>query len=404
MKLSDLPSGTFPIPFAASAGGGFIRTVPVASQIGITDGAASLTDGFPPLNFLPVGSGGTPPFGQDTNGILNQITQWTRWQNAGALVKYKSAFSTDVGGYPQGAIVASATNSGVVWLCLADDNTTDPDSSSAANWAGLLTNIGSSGLSPTIYVRTDGNDNNTGNSNTAGGALATIAAALAKLQSRYYLAGGIGTVQLGNAGTYTFPGQVSALGGSIHIVGDPSNQSSYIISGAGPGSGSSALLSAVAGNVTLSGVTVVNAGSIPTNSNVSAVSSGAQLFLQNVTLGTSAITVQSLMLASAGGGIVIGSGCILNGAANTAMLAQSASITIGGNISMASSPSYSIAMAQATVNGSILLASSAFTITGSASGSRYSATLNGVINTAGGGANYFPGSTAGSTATGGQYA
>lgn len=130
MKASDIPSETFPIPFADSAGGGYIRQVPVASQIGITNGAASLTDGFPPLNFLPVGSGGVPPFGQDMNGVLNQITQWTRWQNAGALVIYDSGFSAAIGGYPKGAILSSTT-AGNVWLCTVDDNTSNPDAAGA---------------------------------------------------------------------------------------------------------------------------------------------------------------------------------------------------------------------------------------------------------------------------------
>jgi hypothetical protein len=40
---------------------------------------------------------------------------------------------------------------------------------------------------------------------------------------------------------------------------------------------------------------------------------------------------------------------------------------------------------------------------GSATGTRYVANSNAVINTNGGGASYFPGSVAGSTATGGQY-
>lgn len=43
------------------------------------------------------------------------------------------------------------------------------------------------------------------------------------------------------------------------------------------------------------------------------------------------------------------------------------------------------------------------TYTGSATGIRYSAVLNGVINTFSAGASFFPGSVAGSTATGGQY-
>jgi hypothetical protein len=44
------------------------------------------------------------------------------------------------------------------------------------------------------------------------------------------------------------------------------------------------------------------------------------------------------------------------------------------------------------------------TFTGAATGSRYGASTNGVVNTFGGGASYFPGNAAGSTATGGQYA
>lgn len=40
----------------------------------------------------------------------------------------------------------------------------------------------------------------------------------------------------------------------------------------------------------------------------------------------------------------------------------------------------------------------------SVTGQRYSVATNGVINTLGGGASYFPGSTSGATATGGQYA
>lgn len=45
-----------------------------------------------------------------------------------------------------------------------------------------------------------------------------------------------------------------------------------------------------------------------------------------------------------------------------------------------------------------------YTVTGSVTGTRYSANINGTINTFGGGANYFPGTIAGSTATGAQYA
>lgn len=133
MKASDIPD-RFPIPFADDAGGSYIRPIPEDSQIGIQDGAASLTDGFPPLNFVPVIGGGKPPFGQDFNGILNQITLWSRWQGAGATVGWDSAFSTSVSGYPAGAIVAAASGVGDFWLCTIDDNTSDPDSA-GAGWS-----------------------------------------------------------------------------------------------------------------------------------------------------------------------------------------------------------------------------------------------------------------------------
>ena len=143
MQYSKIPT-KFPIPFGANAGGGFINPIPQASQIGIQAGRASLTDGFPPLNFIPTGAGGTPPFGQDMNGILNQITLWTQWQNAGGLTKYDSNFSTAIGGYPFGALLASTTAGGC-WLCTADNNTSNPDTG-GANWVQIGSGV-SSGIS-----------------------------------------------------------------------------------------------------------------------------------------------------------------------------------------------------------------------------------------------------------------
>lgn len=130
MQASQIPN-KFTLPFASGAGPGFIRTVPVASQIGIQPGAASETDGFPPLNFLPVGSGGVPPFGQDANGILNKTTAWDRWFSAGGPVQWDSVFSATWGGYPAGATVQSTVTLGLFWFCTIDNNTTNPDSGGA---------------------------------------------------------------------------------------------------------------------------------------------------------------------------------------------------------------------------------------------------------------------------------
>jgi hypothetical protein len=140
MQASDVPV-KFSIPFANGAGGSYVRTIPVNSQIGIQDGAASLTDGFPPLTFIPVGSGGVPPFGADMNGILKEITQWTRWSNAGGTVAFDNTFCTLIGGYPAGALLRNAAGNGF-WLCTADNNTNNPDAT-PTGWMPIIV-IGSS--------------------------------------------------------------------------------------------------------------------------------------------------------------------------------------------------------------------------------------------------------------------
>ncbi|PVX61225.1 gp53-like domain-containing protein [Paraburkholderia unamae] len=124
MQASNVP-GKFSIPWANSAGAGYIRTVPVASQIGVTNGAASFTDGFPPNCFVAVAAGGAPPFGQDFNGILKPITQWNQWQQAGGPIVYDSTFQTAIGGYPAGSVIQSSA-AGPAFMSIVDNNTVAP--------------------------------------------------------------------------------------------------------------------------------------------------------------------------------------------------------------------------------------------------------------------------------------
>lgn len=143
MLLSDIPV-KFNIPWANSAVPGTgVRAIPTASQIGTQPGAASLTDGFPPLNFIPVGAGGIPPFGQDMNGILKQITSWIRWNSAGGPIKFDSAYAGFVGGYPANAVVLST--SGHAWYeNLVNGNAVDPNAG-GANWR-IISCVWSSGV------------------------------------------------------------------------------------------------------------------------------------------------------------------------------------------------------------------------------------------------------------------
>lgn len=138
MLASDIPTTRFPIPWGNSASGTYrLVPIPTASQIGVTNGAASLTDGFPPLNFQSVASGGVPPRGKDMNGILFEVTGWQRWQQAGGPIQYDSTFAAAIGGYPFGAVLMS-NPIGILWVSTANNNTSDPDGGSPANWAPLM--------------------------------------------------------------------------------------------------------------------------------------------------------------------------------------------------------------------------------------------------------------------------
>ena len=100
---------------------------------GITPGAASYTDGFPPLCATPVASGGIPPSKADMNGILYGMSAVDVWMCAGGGFPYNSAFSTAIGGYPKGARVLMASGNGY-WVSTTDNNVTDPDTG-GAGWA-----------------------------------------------------------------------------------------------------------------------------------------------------------------------------------------------------------------------------------------------------------------------------
>ena len=148
MQASNAPV-KFLIPFANAAGGGYIATIPKDSQIGIANGRASLTDGFVPLNFTPIAGGGTPYFGQDLNGILNQVSAGVRWLQAGGLPTYDATFAVAIGGYPNGAMILNAAKLQFN-ISTADNNLTNPDAA-----AGVFTGV-ISGTNLTITGVTSG--------------------------------------------------------------------------------------------------------------------------------------------------------------------------------------------------------------------------------------------------------
>jgi len=102
------------------------------SQISVTPGAASFTDGFPPLTMTPIASGGIPPLGQDMNGILNVITANIMYTNAGGIASYDPTFSAQIGGYPLNALLRSITP-GYFYVNSVENNASDP-TAGGAGW------------------------------------------------------------------------------------------------------------------------------------------------------------------------------------------------------------------------------------------------------------------------------
>lgn len=139
MNSTDQPL-KFPLAFGVSAAPALITVVPVSSQIGITAGAASITDGFVPKNFQSRVTGGVPPRGKDFNGLLNQITQGLRSQQAGQMPQFDSGHATTIGGYPKGATL-QASDRTKIYISTAENNLTNPDSD-LTSWLTLVGGTG----------------------------------------------------------------------------------------------------------------------------------------------------------------------------------------------------------------------------------------------------------------------
>lgn len=246
------------------------------------------------------------------------------------------------------------------------------------------------------YVRTDGSDSNTGLVNNAGGAFLTINRALAVILGMLDLAGQNVNINI-IAGTYATPismtsPQVGA--GDITLIGDTTTPSNINIA-----TGASTCL-------TLDG-------------------RGVKLFIQGLKLSGSGFacahvkngaylkTTGKNEWGSAGGHRMQAE----SGGAIDAFAAETVSGTVAGShYSAGIGGVINCSGAVWTASGTATQGQFAgagtcgviFAFSNSSSGTfvglRYNASLNGVITTNGGGASYFPGSIAGTTATGGQYA
>ena len=245
----------------------------------------------------------------------------------------------------------------------------------------------------TYYVLTTGSDSNTGLVNTAGGAFLTIQKALNVVLGTLDLAGFNVTIQCGN-GTYAAAisfasAQVGA--GNITINGDtttPSNVTvgAIIVDGAGCRLFISGLnVDKVSGQYCLS---ATNGGYIKTvtNNQFSSTSAGHRMIAQK-------------------GGVIdaVAPEIVAGTCAGSHYRADMASTIYCQGATWTASGTATQGNFAGAANGGVIYAF-ANTSSGTFVGVRYTASTNGVIQSNGGGASYFPGSSVGTTTTGGQYA
>lgn len=117
------------VPFAASGLKNNIPNAPTGSNL------ASMQEGFPSITMSAIAEGGQPPDGKDMNGILNLLSLIAQYAQSGGLYQYDANYANEVGGYPVGAILRSASGKNI-YLNLVANNATNPDKN-GTNWVTL---------------------------------------------------------------------------------------------------------------------------------------------------------------------------------------------------------------------------------------------------------------------------
>lgn len=248
----------------------------------------------------------------------------------------------------------------------------------------------------TYYVRTDGSNANNGLANSAGGAFLTIQYAYNLIRSTLDLAGFVVTIQLGD-GTYT--AGVSLTGGLVGGLG------SYLILKGNAGTPSSVVISTTSASCVLAGKgAYIKVQDLKLQTTTAGDCLGAYEFAQiefaNVVFGACAThhcEAWRYGTVNAVGSYTISGGAISHMHAYSMAYISIVSLTV----TLTGTPAFSSWFAG---NSQSNIACAAVTFSGSATGTRYLVHKNGVTDTSGGGANFFPGNAAGSAATGGVYA
>lgn len=229
----------------------------------------------------------------------------------------------------------------------------------------------------TYYVRTDGNDANTGLVNNAGGAFLTIQKAV-NVALTLDLSTFNVTIQCA-AGSYAATVSVTGAftgSGAVTILGDTTTPANVVV-----------------GSVTVDGAgSKISVGGLKITGSLFASKYGTINYAGKMELSGSATQLQAQeygVINFAGAVLIISGGggrCIYTLIGGYVTL-------FSANITLTGTPAFSIAFADSQRAGFLNI--NAVTFTGTATGSRFIAQSLGVINTGGGGASYLPGSVAG---------
>lgn len=249
----------------------------------------------------------------------------------------------------------------------------------------------------TLYVRTDGNDANSGRVNSAGGAFLTIQKAINVITALDIGIYNV-TVQIGN-GTYT--ANVTAtnpwLGsGTVTLLGNTGSPASVVLNMTVPNLG--VIQADMGAKIYISGMTINTSGT--PGIGIAAYRGGMIVVGDNVVFG--ACTTYHI-LAQSGGRIVWGTTAYsITGAAAYHILSEGpgSHITlVGMTVTITGTPAFA-SFLYATTEAYLEYYSNTFV--GSVTGPRYTVDRNAVIRTLAG-LTYLPGNAAGSQNTGGLY-
>lgn len=275
--------------------------------------------------------------------------------------------------------------------------TADSTEATGLKWASVSSGSGREVLTAdrTYYVRTDGSDSNNGLTNTSGGAFLTLQKALnvsSALDKNTYSI----TIQLAD-GTYSGASTVvTGLGGNgtCTIQGNASNAASVVLTSS---SGATFLTTDLSTTWNIKNLTISNTGS----SYCLRTSNGGSLIIDNVILGTA--TSGYHLASSYGGRIFAASNYTITGGAYAHIYSfQGGIVNISGRtITLTGTPAFGTAFILSESISSVVYSSNTFS--GTATGSRYNVRKLSLIDVNGASTTYLPGSTSGTTASGGQY-